>query len=151
MATCIVCGRSFPAHGPKKTCSPECAALMTRAYLYAWKHAYTPEQREAIMRDRLRDARPGPISCPVCGKVIEHPHGSAIYCSKHCRERATRARKPHKALAIIRDGQRVCSECGKVIEQPLGPQKYCSPECKEAAFKRAAKERYEEKKRRTRP
>ena len=40
---CVVCGKEFPRHGTKKTCSPECSIINAR-------------QRDALKRDDYRAA-----------------------------------------------------------------------------------------------
>lgn len=78
---CIVCGKEFESEHGTVTCSDYCHLENIRRNQY--RHDLI---RKGILKREKK-------KCPVCGKNFTCNRNNIVYCSKSCREDATKKRR----------------------------------------------------------
>lgn len=88
--------------------------------------------RETIMRAvRRADSKYGYLStCKYCEKVFTTSKGCLSYCSKRCRDNASKVRR---GIAPTIDVKKECPVCGVVFTTPNKRKIYCTKRCSDKA------------------
>lgn len=106
LKSCKICNKEFLSNSAcQLMCSRECAT------------------RNALnqQRDRLQASKQTIRIC-VCGKDITKDRASKQYCSRICRIKAKKPKKPNPIIS--------CLICGESFERKQGAEKLCSAKCK---------------------
>ncbi len=62
-------------------------------------------------------------TCAGCGVSLDHRRGDAMYCSKSCRAKLLKPKKPSRTLK--------CALCETVFEARVSHARFCTPRCRE--------------------
>lgn len=137
MFVCNRCSESWPATGfywrKDGSRNPWCKAC------YKADYAANREAKKASVsawRTKRYDRKPVTFSCKWCGTLVSRTvgvNGRADYCSRPCKDKASKAAAAAVVLAS-KPTNRKCAHCGIVVPQAMrADAKFCSDACNSAA------------------